>query len=148
MDELVSLAIAASVAVGEYLSAAVVAFIMVLGSLLEKATSLRAHSAIQSLVELKPEQAVVLCGDSEVTLPVKQVSPGDLVLIRSGERVPVDGVVVRGEASLNQSSLTGESMPVDKKQGESVYSGTLLYSGMLVIKVEKNRRSLHTGKAD
>ncbi|NPV93143.1 MAG: cadmium-translocating P-type ATPase [Firmicutes bacterium] len=146
VDELVSLAIVASVAVGEYLSAAVVAFIMVLGSLLEKATSLRAHSAIQALVKLKPEQAVILRGDSEVTVPVNQVSPGDLVLIRSGERVPVDGTVVRGEASLNQSSLTGESMPVDKKQGEQVYSGTLLYSGMLVIRAEKTGEASSLGR--
>ncbi|MEN6388797.1 MAG: cation-translocating P-type ATPase [Syntrophomonas sp.] len=137
VDELVSLAIVASVFIGEYQAAAVVAFIMVLGSLLEKFTSERARSAIHSLIKLNPAQATLLIDDEEVPVPIEDVKRGDLVLIRPGERIPVDGLIIRGEAAVNQSSLTGESMPVDKKTGDQVYAGTVIYNGMLVVEVER-----------
>lgn len=137
VDELVSLAIVASVIIGEYQAAAVVAFIMVLGSLLEKFTSERARSAIHSLIKLSPDQATLLINDQEIPVPIKDVKPGDQALIRPGERIPVDGLIIRGEAALNQLSLTGESMPVDKKPGDQVYAGTVLYNGMLVVQVER-----------
>jgi copper-(or silver)-translocating P-type ATPase/heavy metal-(Cd/Co/Hg/Pb/Zn)-translocating P-type ATPase len=137
VDELVSLAIVASVFIGEYQAAAVVAFIMVLGSLLEKFTSERARSAIHSLIRLNPDQATLIIDEEEIPVPIKDVKQGDLVLIRPGERIPVDGLIVRGEAAVNQSSLTGESMPVDKKPGDQVYAGTIIYNGMLVVEVER-----------
>ncbi|MEN6350725.1 MAG: cation-translocating P-type ATPase [Syntrophomonas sp.] len=137
VDELVSLAIVASVFIGEYQAAAVVAFIMVLGSLLEKFTSERARSAIHSLIKLNPDQATLLIDDEEIPVPIKDVKRGDLALIRPGERIPVDGLIIRGEAAVNQSSLTGESMPVDKKPGDQVYAGTVIYNGMLVVEVER-----------
>jgi Cd2+/Zn2+-exporting ATPase len=137
VDELVSLAIVASVFIGEYQAAAVVAFIMVLGSLLEKFTSERARSAIHSLIKLNPDQATLLIDEEEIPVPIKDVKQGDLALIRPGERIPVDGLIIRGEAAVNQSSLTGESMPVDKKPGDQVYAGTVIYSGMLVVQVER-----------
>jgi Cd2+/Zn2+-exporting ATPase len=135
VDELVSLAIVASVFIGEYQAAA--AFIMVLGSLLEKFTSERARSAIHSLIKLNPDQATLLIDEEEIPVPIKDVKQGDLALIRPGERIPVDGLIIRGEAAVNQSSLTGESMPVDKKPGDQVYAGTVIYSGMLVVQVER-----------
>jgi len=137
VDELVSLAIVASVFIGEYRTAAVVAFIMILGSLLEKFTSERARSAIHSLIKLNPAQATLLIDEEETPIPIKDVKRGDLALIRPGERIPVDGLIVRGEATVNQSSLTGESMPVDKKAGDQVYAGTVIYNGMLVVEVER-----------
>ena len=137
VDELVSLAIIASVLIGEYLSAAVVAFIMVLGSLLEKFTSQRARSAIQALVSASPVQATVLRDGIETSVPLAGIQPGELVIIRPGEQVPVDGVVVEGTAAINQASLTGEPLPVDKSAGDFVYAGSANYSGMLVVRVKK-----------
>lgn len=136
VDELVSLAMIASVAIGDYLTAAVVAFIMVLGSTLEKFTSKRARSAIQALVNLNPVQATVLRDDVETRVPLDGIRPGDLVIVRPGEQVPVDGTVVRGNAAVNQAALTGESLPVDKGVGDAVYAGSVNYSGMLVVRVE------------
>ncbi len=137
VDELVSLAIVASIVAGEYLSAAVVAFIMILGSTLEKLTSQRARTAIRSLIRLNPTVCTVLKGEAEISVPVSEVKIDDLVLIRPGERVPVDGAVVRGSASMNQASLTGESLPVEKGVGDLVYAGSASYSGMLVVRAEK-----------
>lgn len=146
VDELVSLAIVASVFIGEYQAAAVVAFIMVLGSLLEKFTSERARSAIYSLIKLNPDQAVLIIDEEEIPVPIKDVKRGDLALIRPGERIPVDGLIVRGEAAVNQSSLTGESMPVDKKPGDHVYAGTVIYNGMLVVQVERAGKESTLGR--
>lgn len=137
VDELVSLAMVASVAIGEYLSAAVVAFIMVMGSTLEKFTSQRARNAIQTLVRMNPDRCTVIRDGVETSLPLDEIRIGDLVLIRPGERVPVDGVVVRGAAAVNQASLTGESLPVEKGVGDPVYAGSASYSGMLVVRAEK-----------
>lgn len=146
VDELVSLAMIAAVLIGEYLSAAIVAFIMVLGSTLEKVTSQRARSAISALVRMNPESCVVLKDGVEKEVPLSEVQPGDLVLIKPGGRIPVDGVVERGAASVNQASLTGESLPVEKSVGDSVYAGTASYSGMIVIRVEKAGEDTTLGK--
>ena len=133
VDELVSLAIIASVLAGEYQAAAIVALIMVLGSLVEQFTSQKARSAILSLMELKPEKASMLQGKEEVSVSIKELLPGDIVIVRAGEKVPVDGVVVQGSALLDQSSLTGESMPVEKNLGEEIFAGTVVYSGLLEV---------------
>lgn len=146
VDELVSLAIIASVVIGEYLAAAVVALIMVLGSLLEEFTAQKARSAIQSLIKLSPDQAVVMREGAEVTIPVREIQLGDKVVIRSGEKIPVDGLVIRGSASLNQASLTGESLPVDKETGDSVYAGSVSYSGMIVVEAQKVGEDTAFGK--
>ena len=137
VDELVSLAIIASVVIGEYLSAAIVALIMVLGSLLEEFTAQKARSAIDSLIRLAPDRAVVIRGEKEVVVPVEELQLKDRLVIRTGEKLPVDGRVIKGEALLDQASLTGESDPVEKTVGDHVYAGTVIYSGMLEVEVDK-----------
>lgn len=146
VDELVSLAMVASVLIGEYLPAAVVALIMVLGSLMEQYTAQKARSAIDSLIRLSPGQAVVLRDGGEVSVPVREIRLGDRVVIRPGEKVPVDGEVIRGSASLNQASLTGESLPVDKGVGDTVYAGSVSYSGMMVVEARKVGEDTTLGK--
>jgi len=146
VDELVSLAMVASVLIGEYLPAAIVALIMVLGSLMEQYTAQKARSAIDALIRLSPGQAAVLRNGVEVSVPVREIRLGDRVVIRPGEKVPVDGEVVRGSASLNQASLTGESLPVDKAVGDTVYAGSVSYSGMMVVEVRKVGEDTTLGK--
>ncbi|AGL00397.1 heavy metal translocating P-type ATPase [Desulfoscipio gibsoniae] len=137
VDELVSLAMIASVLIGEYLSAAVVALIMVLGSLMEEFTAQKARSAVDALIRLNPGQATVIRDGAEVLVPVREIRLGDMVMIRPGDKIPIDGKVIRGSASLNQASLTGESLPVDKLTGDDVYAGSVSYSGMIVVEVSK-----------
>lgn len=146
VDELVSLAIIASAVIGEYLLAATVALIMVIGSLLEEFTAQKARSAIDSLIQLVPEKATLLRGEEEVAVPIKELQLGDRLLIRTGEKVPVDLKVVKGQALLDQASLTGESDPVEKTFGDDVYAGTVIYSGMLEGEAQKVGTDTALGK--
>lgn len=146
VDELVSLAMIASVLIGEYLSAAAVALIMVLGSLMEEYTAEKARSSIKSLMRLSPETATVIRNNAEFCIPVKEIKVGDTVIIRTGEKVPVDGKIIRGSASLDEASLTGESLPLEKKAGDTVYAGTVNYSGMLVVEAQKVGTDTTLGK--
>ncbi len=137
VDELVAIAIVASVIYGEYLAAAFVAFMMLFGKILEDFTAERASRALEDLGKLVPIKACVRRDGQDVLIPVEEVVPGDLVIVKSGERIPVDGEVVGGRASVNQASITGESMPIAKTHGSGVYAGTLIDLGALEIKTAK-----------
>lgn len=146
VDELVSLAIIASFIIGEYLSAAIVTMIMTIGSLLEQFTAQRARTAIDALIRLTPDKANVLRGGQEFSVLLEKIVPGESVIIRTGERVPVDGMILRGHAAVNQASLTGEALPVEKKAGDAAFAGTVVYSGMLEVVVQKVGDSTTLGK--
>ena len=124
-DVLVSLALIASVAIGEDFAAGEVAFIMQLGGLLEELTVAKARAGIEKLVHLTPQTARVLRDGQENIIPAEQVRVGDLLRVLPGEGVPVDGVIVSGQTSINQAVMTGESLPVDKTVGDEVSSGTV-----------------------
>ncbi len=134
VDELVSLAIVASVVQGEFLTAAVVAWIMTLGSLVEEIVGDSARKSIQALARMTPDTAEVV-DDAGVrrTMPVSEVRPGDRVVVRPGERIPVDGEVVSGVTAVDESSVTGEAMPVTRGVGDEVFAGTLSYNGVIEI---------------
>lgn len=123
-DLLVSLALIASAATREYFAAGEVALIMQIGSLLEDYTSGKAKEGIEKLIRMTPQTARVTREGKEQVIPADEVKVGDLVTVIAGETVPVDGVILNGETSIDQSVMTGESIPVDKKPGDSVYSGT------------------------
>ena len=122
-DVLVSLALIASICIGEDFAAGEVAFIMQLGGLLEELTVARA--GIEKLMHLTPQTARVLHGEGEEIIPAEQVRVCDRIRVLPGEGVPVDGVIVSGQTSINQAVMTGESLPVDKTVGDSVSSGTV-----------------------
>lgn len=124
-DVLVSMALIASLCIGEVFAAGEVAFIMQLGSLLEELTVARARAGIERLVKLTPDTARVLRDGKENIVDAQQVRVGDIVRVLPGERVPVDGVIVSGQTSVDQSVMTGESLPVDKAEGDEVSSGTV-----------------------
>jgi Cd2+/Zn2+-exporting ATPase len=132
-DVLVATAVTAAAAIGEYLAAGEVAFIMLLGEQLEEYTTDRARRSLGSLLSLIPPRARVRRGDAEVEVPAAAVQRGDIVVVRAGERMPVDGVVQAGTATVNQAPVTGESMPVEKVAGQETFVGTLVESGALVI---------------
>ena len=124
-DVLVSLALIASLYIGETFAAGEVAFIMQLGALLEELTVAKARAGIEKLVHLTPQTARVLRTDKEVIVPAEQVRIGDRIRVLPGETIPVDGIIVSGQTSINQAVMTGESLPVDKIVGDKVSSGTV-----------------------
>ena len=136
-DVLVSIALVASVVIGEDFAAGEVAFIMQLGALLEEFTVARARAGIEKLVKLTPRTARVLHDGQADILPAEQVRVGDLVRVLPGETIPVDGVIVSGQTSVNQAIMTGESMPVDKSAGDSVASGTVNQFGSIDLRAGK-----------
>ena len=136
-DVLVSLALIASVCIGEDFAAGEVAFIMQLGALLEDLTVARARAGIEKLVHLTPRSARVITDGSEKIIPADQVAIGDRIRVLPGETVPVDGVILSGQTSINQAVMTGESLPVDKAAGDDVSSGTVNQFGAFVMKATK-----------
>ena len=142
-DVLVSLALIASIIIGEIFAAGEVAFIMQLGALLEDLTVAKARAGIEKLVHLTPRTArrISAAGNeasgAEEIIPAEQVQVGDMLRVLPGEAVPVDGVIVSGETSVNQAVMTGESLPVDKKPGDAVSSGTVNQFGAFEMRAEK-----------
>ena len=124
-DVLVSLALIASICIGETFAAGEVAFIMQLGVLLEELTVAKARAGIEKLVHMTPQTARVLQMDKEVIVPAEQVRIGDRIRVFPGETIPVDGIIVYGQTSINQAVMMGESLPVDKAVGDEVSSGTV-----------------------
>lgn len=137
-DVLVSLALIASVCIGEDFAAGEVAFIMQLGALLEDLTVAKAREGIEKLVKLTPQTARVIYTDgSEAVVAAGEVKAGDLIRVLPGESVPVDGIIVSGQTSIDQSVMTGESLPVDKAAGDEVSSGTVNQFGAFEMKATK-----------
>ena len=124
-DVLVSLALIASVITGEDFAAGEVAFIMQLGALLEDLTVAKARAGIERLVQLTPQTARRITADGEEIIPAQQVMVDDVLRVLPGETIPADGVIISGETSVDQSVMTGESLPVDKGVGDEVSSGTV-----------------------
>ena len=137
IDALVTLAVVGAIFIGEYWEAAAVTFLFMLGNYLESRALEKTRSAIKSLLELAPDTARVLRHGEEVELSPDEVVIGDLVIVRPGEKIPVDGTVAEGNAYINQAPITGESMPVNREAGETVFSGTVIESGYLKIKADK-----------
>ena len=133
----VTVALAITVAVGEFRPAAVIIFIMAVVGALESYTLDKTRRAIRDLLHLTPPTATVRRGNDELTLPVAELKVGDLVVVRPGERIPVDGVVTAGASAVNEAPITGESMPVEKLPGSGVFAGTLNDAGRLEIRTSK-----------
>ena len=129
VDTLVSIAAIAATSVGAYQEAAAVVFIMLLGEFLEHLTVDKARKAITSLIQLSPKTAWVRRDGKELQVPIEEVTTDETVIVKPGERIPVDGKIVSGCGMINQSTLTGESIPVERGVGEKVYCGTINESG-------------------
>ena len=136
-DVLVSLALIAAVCIGENFAAGEVAFIMQIGGLLEELTVAKARAGIEKLVKLTPETARVIRGEQERIVPATQVAVGDRLRVLPGETIPVDGVILSGQTSINQAVMTGESLPVDKSIGDEVSSGTVNQFGAFEMEATK-----------
>ncbi len=133
----VTIAEIASVAIGAYLAAGTVVFIILAGTYLEDFILDRTRGAIKKLIEITPKTARLVKDGQESEVDVKQIKINDLVLVKPGEKMPVDGKVVFGYSAVDQAPITGESMPVDKTIGSQVFAGSLNQSGVLKIKTTK-----------
>lgn len=129
-DVLVSLALLGSLYVREFFAAGEVAFIMEIGSALEDYTAAKAKKGIQELIRLLPKRARVRRAGKEETIPVEQVKAGDTLIVLAGETIPTDGILTAGTATVDQSVMTGESLPVDKTAGDTVIGGTVNRQGV------------------
>ena len=136
-DVLVSLALIASVCIGEDFAAGEVAFIMQLGALLEDLTVAKARAGIEKLVKLTPQTARLMENGSERIVAADKVKKGDILRVLPGESIPVDGVIISGQTSINQAVMTGESLPVDKTAGDQVSSGTVNQFGAFEMRATK-----------
>jgi Cd2+/Zn2+-exporting ATPase len=147
MDELVALAIIAAFATQDYVTAGLVAFFMLLSELIETRTALGARASIESLIKLTPTKANLIKSDgSEREVKVSSLKMGDCIRVRPGDNVPADGDVIKGLSSINEATITGESLPVDKVPGMQVFAGTNNLTGVLDIKVTKAGKDTTLGK--
>ena len=139
-DVFMALGVVAATAIGEFRSAAIIAFFMLIAEFLDSFTMEKARKAIKDLVDMAPKTARVKRGDIEVEIPVEEVKKGDIVVVKPGEKIPVEGIIISGRGAINQAPITGESIPVEKKEGDVVYAATINQLGVLFIKVT------HTGQ--
>ena len=142
INELVAIAFLAAIASGEsqlggYQTAGIVAFFMLLGELIETRTAAGARASIASLVKLTPSKARRIIGKDEEEVPASELKIGDVIRIRPGDNIAADGKIIKGQGSINQANITGESLPVDKSSGDEVFAGTTNLNGVLEIEVTR-----------
>ena len=135
---LVTIAVAGAFFLKNFEESAIVTFLFLFGAYLEQRTLNKTRSAIKELTEMAPETAIKQIENGEfVEVDVDEVDVGDVLLVKTGAKVPVDGTVLTGEGYINEASITGESVPVSKKEGLGVYAGTILENGTLQIKADR-----------
>ena len=137
IDLLVTIAVIGAILIGEYWEVAVVAVLFSLGHWLEARAINKTRSAIKSLLDEAPDVAWVERDGEIIELSPAEVLKNDIVIIKSGQKIPIDGEILSGQASVNQATVTGESMPVDKTNGDYVYAGSIITSGYLKVSAEK-----------
>lgn len=137
IDALVTIAVIGALFIQEYWEAAAVTFLFIFGSYLEARTLEKTRSSLKSLLDLAPKKATVIRNGVEIEVSPDDVEVGEIVLVRPGEKIPVDGKVKGGRASVNQAAITGESLPVGKNENDTVFSGTVIETGHLEVIAEK-----------
>jgi len=147
IDVLVTIAVGGAFLIQNYEEAAIVTFLFLFGAYLEQRTLNKTRSAIKELTEMAPESALKLMDDGEfVEVEVDEVDVGDVLLVKTGAKVPVDGTVLTGEGSVNEASITGESIPVKKEKGSNVFAGTILDNGTIQIIADRVGEDTTFGK--
>jgi len=137
MSVLMSVAVVGAMTIGEYEEGASVAFLFAVSEMLESWTMDKARRSIRELMDIAPKMATIRRNGLETDLPVEEIRVGDIMMIRPSEKIAMDGTIVKGESSVNQAAITGESMPVEKGPGAGVFAGTLNINGALEVEVTK-----------
>ncbi|RBW67908.1 heavy metal translocating P-type ATPase [Bacillus taeanensis] len=137
MNVLMSAAAIGAALIGEWLEGATVVWLFTLGTTLQNMSIEKTRNSIRNLMNLAPSEAWIKVDSQLIKKPVEEVSVGEVLIVKPGDKIPLDGEIVKGESSINQAPITGESIPVDKEFGDPVYAGTINESGSLEIKVTK-----------
>lgn len=137
INMLVTIAAIGATIIQQYEEAALVVFLFNISLRLEGLATDRARNAIEALMELRPEVATLIQGGKETVVPVEQVLPGEVFILKPGDRVPLDGVVIEGATSVNQATITGESLPVEKDVDDDVYAGTINLDGVVQVRTKR-----------
>lgn len=137
IELLVTIAVIGALIIGEYVESAVVTFLFIFGAYLESRTLEKTRSSLRNLIDQTPTEATVIRSGDQLKLPVEELIKGDRVLIRSGEKVAVDGEIVSGNALLIEAAITGESVPASKSTGDRVYSGTIVDNGFIEVNADR-----------
>ena len=146
MELSMTIALLAALAIGQFFTAIVIAFFVLFAELLEGYTVGGGRKAIEKLIDALPRQVTVRRNGQEQNLPADALSPGETIVIRPGERIPVDGTVIKGASFVDQSSITGESLPVEKVEQTNVFAGSINKNGVLEVRVERVGRDTTFGK--
>src|ERR671922_2568697 len=146
MELSMTIALLAALAIGQFFTTLVITLFVLVAEILEGLTVARGRHAIADLLDYLPQTATVRRGGVAREVPLSDVSVGDLVLVNPGGRIPVDGTVIGGHSFVDQASITGESLPVEKTKGGSVYAGTINQSGALEVQAERLGRDTSFGK--
>ncbi|QFT91109.1 putative cadmium-transporting ATPase [Bacillus sp. THAF10] len=137
MNVLMSAAAIGAALIGEWFEGATVVWLFALGNTLQNKSIERTRDSIRSLMDLAPSEALVKKDNNLVRMPVEEVSVGDTIVVKPGEKIPLDGAIVSGVSTVNQAPITGESIPVDKAVGDTVYAGTVNENGSLEVRITK-----------
>ena len=146
IDVLVTVAIIGAFVINNYEEAAIVSFLFLFGAFLEQKTLNKTKNAIKELIDLKPQKALKKVNNDFVLVKINEVEVGDLLLVKTGDQIPVDGIIVKGFGQINQASITGEPIPVEKTINDQVYAGTILENGTLEIETLKIGEDTTFGK--
>lgn len=137
MNVLMSAVAIGAALIGEWLEGATVVWLFALGTTLQNMSIEKTRNSIRNLMDLAPSEAWIKVGSELKKKPVEEISVGDILVIKPGEKIPLDGKIIKGESSINQAPITGESIPVDKETGDTVYAGTINENGSLEVSVTK-----------
>lgn len=137
IELLVTIAVVGALYIHEYTESSVVTFLFLFGDFLEARTLAKTRSSLKELIDMAPQEATVIRNGDSMIIPIEEVVKGDRVIIQSGGKVPVDGKILSGQASLNEAAVTGESVPAMKKVEDKVFSGTIVDNGYIEIIAEK-----------
>lgn len=137
IEMLVTLAVIGALIIGEYVESAIVTFLFLFGDYLEGRTLEKTRSSLRELTEMAPEEALVVRNGVKKTIPVEDVAVGDRIIVHPGGKIPVDGKIISGQASINEAAVTGESVPKLKKTKDEVFSGTIIDNGYIEMVAEK-----------
>lgn len=146
MNELVALAILAAFTSAEFSTAGLIAFFLLITIIIESHTASGAQRSIEELIRLAPHTARKIVDGKDIEVEVSELAVGDIINVRPGDNFPVDGEVVRGVSAVNQASITGESLPIDKKEKDEVFAGTQNLSGSLDVRVTKLGKDTTLGR--
>ena len=137
IELLVTIAVIGALFIREYTESSVVTFLFLFGDFLEARTLEKTRSSLRSLIDMAPQAAIVLHGTDQAVVPVEEVAVGDRLLIKPGGKIPVDGIIVKGQAAINEAAVTGEAIPANKSLDDKVFSGTLVDDGFIEMIAEK-----------